>query len=95
MAELLVAFGNRVIDADGTRYVVRALGGQRDDGRWEGWLEFVPEAGGPARRTMRETTQANRENLMVWAAGLEPVYLDGALARATARAERRPGRRAA
>lgn len=44
---------------------------------------FEPEEGGGATlRTGRETTQPDREDLLCWATGLEPVYLEGALARA-------------
>jgi hypothetical protein len=73
-----------VADADGHTYRARAMGRQRD-GRtvWEGWLEFSPAAGGGiVRRSPIETTQPNREALAYWASGVEPVYLEGALARA-------------
>jgi hypothetical protein len=45
-------------------------------------LEFVPLDGAAAIRSGRETTQPNRKDLMYWATGLTPVYLDGALQRA-------------
>jgi len=32
--------------------------------------------------TERETTQPSREALLYWATGLEPIYLEGAFARA-------------
>jgi hypothetical protein len=63
-------------------YAVRVRGRAREDGRWEGWLEFEPGRGGRALRTPRETTQPNRDALRYWATGLEPIYLEGALARA-------------
>jgi hypothetical protein len=52
------------------------------DGIWHGWLEFVPLEGAAAIRSGRETTQPNRKDLMYWATGLTPVYLEGALQRA-------------
>jgi hypothetical protein len=71
----------QVADPHGRLYTVRAHGGPRLDGLWEGWLSFTgPD--GAALRTGRETTQSNREALAYWAAGLEPIYLDGARARA-------------
>jgi hypothetical protein len=53
-----------------------------DSSRWQGWLEFLPEDGGPAVRSGRETTQPNRVDTEYWATGLTPVYLEGALQRA-------------
>jgi hypothetical protein len=38
--------------------------------------------GGTALQTGEETSQPNLETAVYWAEGLEPVYLDGALARA-------------
>jgi hypothetical protein len=49
---------------------------------WEGWLEFQPLDGGLPRRTGRETTQPNRDALIYWASGLEPIYFEGAFERA-------------
>ena len=70
-------------DGDGHLYQARAVGRQRSDGTWIGWLEFRPRAGRViVRRTGRETTQANRLALRYWALGLDEVYLDGALVRA-------------
>ncbi len=69
-------------DEGGTLYTVRAHGDWRDDGMWEGWLEFQPVAGGTPRRTGRETTQPNRDALIYWASGLEPIYFEGAFERA-------------
>ena len=69
---------------DGVRYRARACG--RPIGHlWEGWVEMIPfgELDGVIR-TGRETTQPNRTDLEYWAAGLTPIYLEGALFRATA-----------
>jgi hypothetical protein len=53
----------------------------REDGIWEGWLEFVPHDGSEVLRSARETTQPKLTDLEYWAAGLTPVYLRGALER--------------
>jgi hypothetical protein len=67
----------------GTTYEAHVLGERRSDGTWSGWLEFRPvgQSGRPLR-TGQETTQPDRSALDYWAGGLEPVYLEGALARA-------------
>jgi hypothetical protein len=76
-------FAVAVRDADGHLYRVRALGREREDGTWIGWLQFMPRgSGGIVWRTQRETTQPTRLALRYWALGLEPVYLEGALDRA-------------
>jgi hypothetical protein len=59
------------------------MGDPQADNTWFGWLQFR-SAGRPTRtlRTGRETTQPNREALLYWATGIEPIYLEGAFARA-------------
>ena len=64
-------------------YHVYVLGAERSDGTWAGWIEFVPTDGTRRLRTGQETSQPNRDALVYWASGLEDVYFDGALARAT------------
>jgi len=82
MAELIQEFAEVVRDARGKEYVASVYGEERG-GNWEGWIEFRQLAGlGPSLRTGRETTQPDRGALEYWATGLEPVYLEGALARA-------------
>jgi hypothetical protein len=71
-----------LIDAGNRWYRPRAYGDPRPDGTWEGWLVFFPTGGGSAIASARETTQTTLHALMSWAAGLTPVYLEGALARA-------------
>lgn len=71
-----------LIDVSGRLYRPRAYAEPQPDGSWVGWLVFFPVDGGPAVATDRETTQATSDALIGWAAGLTPVYLDGALARA-------------
>ena len=82
MAELIHEFKDAVRDARGDGYEAFAYGEERPGGTWIGWLEFRPLGGGPPLRTERETTQPDRGKLEYWALGLEPVYLEGALARA-------------
>ena len=66
---------------DGRVYTAQACGRERDDGIWEGWLEFVPDDGSVVLRSQRETTQPNLADLEYWATGITPVYLQGALVR--------------
>ena len=80
MAEILVEFDESVIAADGTTYTARACGSEMPDGKWQGWVEFVPASGDPIR-SARETTQPNRRDTEYWATGLTPVYLEGSLKR--------------
>ena len=68
---------------DGQLYTVRVWGQGRADGTWIGWLEFVAQKSGATRRTPRETTQSNREDLYYWATGVQQSYLSGAFNRAT------------
>ena len=82
MAEVFVEFTEPVLAKDGTAYIARACGGPTENGRYQGWLEFVPVDGGAAIRSSRETTQPNREDTEYWATGLTPVYLEGSLERA-------------
>jgi hypothetical protein len=66
-------------------YGIYVYGEARTDGTWEGWIEFIPVSGGSTLRTDRETSQPNLAALEYWAYGLEPVYFEGALARAQGR----------
>ena len=63
-------------------YRPRAYADPQADGRWSGWLVFFPVGVGDVIATERETTQTTFEALAAWAAGLTPVYLEGALIRA-------------
>lgn len=87
MPELIHEYSFVYRSEDGTSYVLRAWGESRTDGTWEGWLEFIPAdgagGGGRALRTGRETTQPSRDAVAYWASGLEPVYFEGAFARAS------------
>lgn len=85
VAELIQQYAQPLVDQGGVVYTVFAYGEQRDDGTWAGWLEFQPAQGAlPRRRTERETTQPDRGALAYWASGLEPLYFEGAFARAYA-----------
>lgn len=85
MSELIYQHPNKVSD-QGITYVARVRGAERPDGTWEGWLEFQPDdSSKPLLRTDQETSQPNRTTIEYWALGLEPLYLEGALARAQGR----------
>ena len=81
MAQTIVQFETPIVHTDGTRYLAKACGREREDGLWEGWIEFEDAAGGRVLRTVRETTQPNLADLRYWATGLSEVYLRGALDR--------------
>ena len=66
---------------DGRVYTAQACGREREDGIWEGWLEFVAHDGSDVLRSERETTQPTLADLEYWATGIRPVYLEGALER--------------
>ncbi len=82
MAEVLVEFAEAVTSEDGKNYTARACGSEMPDGRWQGWIEFIPLGDGDPIRSSRETTQPNREDTVYWATGLTYVYLEGSLHRA-------------
>ena len=83
MADLIHEHSTPVRTPEGERFVARIYGMPRSDGTWIGWIEFAPIARTtPVLRTERETTQPNRAAVKYWADGLEPVYLEGAFARA-------------
>ncbi len=85
MAQVITLFDD-VIEGHNISYRPRAYGRPRLDGRWEGWLEFVPAGvDGAMLRTCRETVQPSRADLEFWARGLTRVFLEGALQRARAR----------
>jgi len=95
VAEVLVEFTEPVTSPEGGRYVARACGREMPDGKWEGWIEFLPVDRGQPARSGRETTQPNRTDTMYWATGLTAVYLEGALHRALNPLVRTPPRQIA
>jgi hypothetical protein len=82
MARVLAVFDTPLQLSNDRIYTAQACGRQREDGRWEGWLEFMPDDTSVVLRTERETTQRNLADLEHWASTLTPVYLQGALERA-------------
>lgn len=82
MAEVLLEFAEAITSEDGKNYTARACGSEMPDGRWQGWIEFLPLGEGDPVRSSRETTQPNRRDTEYWASGLTYVYLEGALHRA-------------
>lgn len=86
MSEVLLRYTTPITGSDGRAYDVAARGRPMDESRWEGWLEFVSAGGTATHVSARETTQPNRTDLVYWATGLTPVYLEGALERAMSRA---------
>jgi hypothetical protein len=91
MKSLIHQHSTFVLAPDKTVYTPRVLGEGRNDGMWEAWIEFHPIAGTQPSSTVlatdRETTQPSREALLYWASGLEPIYFEGAFARAVRCAE--------
>ena len=81
MSEVLMSYERPLTHSNGETYHARACGRQREDGNWEGWIEFVPVDGSPVLRSQRETTQPNRADTEYWATGLSAVYLEGSLRR--------------
>lgn len=81
MAETILQFNEPLTGSDGKTYISRVCGRPALEGGWEGWIEFVPGDGTPALRSRRETRQPNRDDLVYWATGLTPVYLEGSLER--------------
>ena len=83
MAELLQEYATLVTGVDATSYIVRSYGEERTDGTWIGWLEFHPtDVTKPVLQTGQETSQPSKATVEYWASGLEPIYFEGALARA-------------
>lgn len=88
MPVVLVKFDEPIRNPAGGMYLAEAVGRKREDGRWEGWLEFIgADESAPSLVSGRETTQPNRADLDYWAQGLSKVYLEGALARSEASTE--------
>ena len=78
--ELIHSFTVPVTDETGIVWRGRAYG-QPVANLWLGSIVFTNEAGEMVE-TGVETTQPDRSALEYWASGIEPIYLDGALARA-------------
>jgi hypothetical protein len=86
MIELIHQYSSPLEGPTGRRYLAHACADQAPGGLWEGWFLFLPQDGGEALATDRETTQSKREDVVYWSTGIEPVYLEGAFRRALDRA---------
>ena len=76
---------NRIVTGN-AEYAVHICGQERADATWVGWIEFHPtDSKHPVLTTEQETSQPNLTALEYWADGLEPIYLEGAFARAQGR----------
>jgi hypothetical protein len=82
MAELIHNHSTHVRTPEGEIFTTRVFGERQRDGMWAGWLEFDDGRGHVVLRTGPETKQPSRDALDYWATGLEPVYVEGAFARA-------------
>ena len=84
MSNLMIELADTITDARGT-FRAWVMAGETGDGRWEGWLEFVPtdRDTDAVYATPIETRQHDRPTVALWASGLTHVYAEGALARAT------------
>ena len=83
MVDVIMRLPELVSDARGL-FRACAVAREREDGSWEGWLEFEPanDPGSPSYATPIETRQRDRVALERWASGLSRVYAEGALTRA-------------
>jgi hypothetical protein len=82
MSELIADLPYRLVDVGGEEYSVSVAGEPTMDGRWEGWLEYVPADESAPLITPTETTQATRSALVHWGETLTETYVQGAFARA-------------
>ena len=83
MSEILADLDTTIVSPEGDEYYVQVAGEHLDTGMWDAWLEFVPlDDALEVLRTMTETTQSTREDVVHWSETLAQVYLQGAFARA-------------
>ena len=84
----MIAFVHQYPDAvsldDGRRYGARVYAAKQPVGPlFEAWFVFFPlEGRGAPIATDRETTQSKLVDVVYWASGISPTYLEGALKRA-------------
>ena len=82
MDAVMMRLSETVSDDRGTFHAL-VMARERNNGSWEGWLEFVSADNDSCRYvTPIETRQHDRVTMERWASGLTVVYADGALARA-------------
>jgi hypothetical protein len=83
MPELIHEHSTHIRTPEGEQFIARTYGAPDGTGLWHGWLAFDSVSRPGVRLTTRpETTQPNRAALEYWAEGLEPLYFEGAFARA-------------
>jgi hypothetical protein len=82
MIEVLLSYLETILGPDGRAYQARACGAPMPDGRWQGWIEFVPADHTTLLRSPLETLQLNRVETVRWASQLTPEYLAMAMERA-------------
>ena len=80
-APRIIAEHPHPVESNGRTYRVYVLGVERKDQTWAGWLQF--RDGTTTLQTSEETSQPNLKALEYWSTGLEDVFLEGALSRAT------------
>jgi hypothetical protein len=78
--ELIHSFSASITDESGRAWRAHAFG-RPSANLWLGWIAFT-DAAGVTIETDVETSQPDRKALEYWATGVEPIYLDGAFARA-------------
>jgi len=82
MDAVMMRLSETVSDDRGTFHAL-VMARERNNGSWEGWLEFVSADNDSCRYvTPIETRQHDRVTMERWASGLTVVYAEGALARA-------------
>jgi hypothetical protein len=82
MVEFVHEYATPIRTASGETYRARVYADQQPGGLWEAWFVFFPAQGGRPLATDRESTQSKREDIVYWATGISPAYLEGALTRA-------------
>jgi hypothetical protein len=85
MIQLVHQYQTPLRTGSGETYLATAFTDQQPRGLWEAWFVFAPLAGGRALATDLETTQSKRDDVVYWATGISPAYLEGALTRALER----------
>jgi hypothetical protein len=85
MVEFVHEYLTLVRTGSGETYLPRVYADRQPSGLWEAWFVFFPLSSGRALPTDRETTQSKREDIVYWATGITPAYLEGALTRALQR----------
>src|SRR5262245_38085133 len=86
MRELIHQRVVELVDRQGTVYDrARVYAEPQSTGTWAAWVEFESAKRDKVLQTDRETTQSTLEGVAYWAAGLEPIYFEGAFGRASRR----------